>query len=93
MKKYPIVEVEWEDITSWDSWHTMDMAEKEGCITIKTVGYLVSKDKNYIRTVSTMHKSEGDSVSHQHTYPRSIVRSIRRLDAPEKRQEPKDHKQ
>lgn len=61
-KPLPIVEVEWVDITSYHSWMDLKDAEAYKPVGIRSVGYLLNRDKKNIRLVMTTSDDMGAAV-------------------------------
>lgn len=60
--KMPLVEVVWKDATSVSGWNSIqDMAEHMEMMTVRTVGYLIKKDKQAIKLA--MSHTEDDSTN------------------------------
>lgn len=49
--KYPIIEVTFHDITTWDNWEHPECAKDETPCLCKAVGYLVHEDDSFIKLV------------------------------------------
>lgn len=74
-----LVQVEWLDITSHDgAWLDMKEAEEYAPTPMKTVGFLLKEDPEYIVVVSTIADSL-DSVGSTNAIPRGCIQSVTKL--------------
>ena len=83
-RKWPIVEVEWEDSKGWPGWtHIEDVlaeASKACSLTQYTVGYLIRRDRRYIVVAGSQADTESsDTANGSMQIPRSAIRSLRIL--------------
>ncbi len=76
MKKMVLVEVEWVDVYTVSPWKCMDMCEDEQPPLCKSVGWLMARNKEYIRIAGMV--SEEDCASRQ-VIPRGCIKSIKRI--------------
>lgn len=77
--KHKIVEVEWVDSTGWDGWHSLDEARKEECISIKSIGYVVSSNRKSLSITGDIDSQQNPKVGRQMSIPRGCIKGIRRL--------------
>jgi hypothetical protein len=71
-----IVEVLWEDITSNTGWHEPKEILHYKPLEIKTVGYLINKDKKYLKLGHTVSE---DNDSDFTIIPVGVIKKIRSL--------------
>lgn len=72
-----IVEVEWVDITSYSNWKDPNEAGNIKPTGVKTVGYLVNKDKKNIRVA--MSVTEDLDMAPVKVIPLGVVTRVRRI--------------
>ena len=78
VKKYPIVEIIWQDATSHQGWHDIDeLAEDFECMNVRSVGYLIKKDRKFVKIV--MGITEDDQTNMVMVIPAKWVQSIKVL--------------
>lgn len=82
---HTIVDVDWLDAvcTGGSEWQTQEEVTEAvlaGPSRVRSVGYLIHEDDNYIAIVDTII-TDGDSCGYVHVIPRGMVRSIRRLNS------------
>ena len=81
--KWPLsklVEIVWEDITSdSNGWVSQDEASQHShCVIMKSVGYLLSKDKKYVKICMTQADEEL-GIALVKSFPIGCVKKIRTL--------------
>lgn len=57
-EKYPIVEVNFQDITTYSTWDSPDCIKEEKPILCRAVGYLVEETDDFIRLIFMYAPSE-----------------------------------
>ena len=73
-----IIEVEWEDASGGHYWDTAESLSKERIYIVKTVGYVVRDDDEYVILVQCVdNNKDGASVSGHMRIPRAYIRSSR----------------
>lgn len=80
--KYPLVEIEWLDITSNVAWVNQETIEASRPRTCYTVGYLYSKDANITRLFSTHCPDDSiddEPYSDIRIFPTGCIVNIRKL--------------
>ena len=78
-QRWQSVVVEWLDITSHDgAWLELKEAEEYVPTPMKTMGYLLKEENDYIVVVSTV-ASTMDSVGSTNAIPRGCIQSITKL--------------
>ena len=75
--KHKVVEVDWVDITSYSEWKDEHDAQKVQPTSIKSVGYLVNKDKKNIRFAMSICKDGG--MAPVKVIPMGVVKKVRRI--------------
>lgn len=78
MKPTPLVEVEWQDAYSDDSWQSAKKARKSGPMWCRTVGYLLREDDDAIVLADTICETERD-VAGTWYIPKGMVRKVRKI--------------
>ena len=84
-RKWPIVEVEWEDSMSFgDGWkeynEVVECVSRNNGMMQYTAGYLMKKSRRYIVIVGSQGDTESsDKVSGNIQIPRSAIRTLRIL--------------
>ena len=74
---FPIVYVKWDDAYACASWKDLEDYEMEG-MEVETVGYLVKKDRRFIRIASSLSKNRTQG-SDFTTIPRKMILELREL--------------
>lgn len=69
-----IVKVEWEDITCQHGWSDLDRVDNT--IIISSVGYLLSKDKKYLRITPSI-SIDNNSKTESLVIPMGVVKKIK----------------
>ena len=77
MKKDKIIEVEWVDSTSNDSWKTIEKHTQDTMIKCRTVGYLNRNDDEMVQVVQS--KSDENHAMASLMIPKKCVTRIRKL--------------
>jgi len=82
-----IVEVEWEDSTSFNGWKTPDVVARfvgAGSMKCRTTGYLLHKDRNRVAICQSIGRDEDNefstSIAECLIIPRKCVKSIVELE-------------
>ena len=79
MQEWQSVLVEWVDITSHDgAWLDLKEAEEYAPTPMKTIGFLLKEEPDYIIVVSTASEIM-DSVGSTNAIPRGCIKKITRL--------------
>lgn len=76
-KRNKIVEVTWEDTAGYSTWKTPESLEHENGIMVKSIGYLVERNKNHIKICGDW--SDQDDIHHATVIPTGCVKKIRRI--------------
>lgn len=75
MKSQKIVEVTWVDITSYSEWRDLKTSGSLSPTLIKSVGYLINKDKKNVRIAMSWSEDMGIAVTK--VIPMGTVRKFR----------------
>ena len=78
MSDYPLVMIEWEDITgNSEPWYTIEDALELEPARMKSVAWLISEQPDFIIISSTLgDKKEASDIN---CIPRSVIKSIRNV--------------
>lgn len=79
-KKLPIVEVEWEDSSGYEGWHSKAEHIAAGVGVCRSTGYLLKSSRKAITLVQSLddrgkHFKVADSIN----IPRGAVKAMRKL--------------
>jgi hypothetical protein len=77
-KRYPLVEVEWEDSAGTAGWGSVAVHVDHPIARCRTAGYLVHRSRQKLVVVGSCDDTNGN-VADSMTIPRFAVRSIKRL--------------
>lgn len=78
MHKKPLVVVEWDDISSYDSWADEKESPRWTVIRCTTVGWRLKGDRKNLIMTST--RADTGKCNDRQVIPKGVVRSIRRLE-------------
>jgi len=76
-KKYPLMEVVWDDITSNHSWQDIEETKKETPIRAKSIGWKIRGDGKNITLATMLSVDEDDRVGERVIIPKGCIRYSR----------------
>jgi hypothetical protein len=72
------VEISWVDATGHSGWQTVSEAMAKRPVLMYTLGYLIDRNKKYIKLVRSLD-NDGEDVGDVFTIPTDWVQRVRRL--------------
>ena len=78
MKKYPLVVVEWDDVSSVGGWEDIKESQQFKPFRAKMVGWEIHKDRENI-VITTALDNDGEC-NGRRVIPRGCIRGIRRIE-------------
>lgn len=78
MKKYPLIVVEWDDVSSFSSWEEIEKSQQAKPFRAKMVGWEIHRDRENI-VIATAFDNDGEC-NGRRVIPRGCIRDIRRLE-------------
>ncbi len=83
-KREQIVEVTWQDSSSYGAWAERDARSKSTCDPITSVGYVLKRDRGHLTLCQSItHRppaEKPDHVNNTFVIPRGCIKSIRRIE-------------
>lgn len=77
MKKFRIVEVTWQDASSYNYWEFLDDLDRNVALLIKTVGFLLDNRKKEIVLARSL--TEDNSTEGRFVIPKGWIKKIRTI--------------
>lgn len=78
MKKYPLVIIEWDDVSSTGGWESIKESQQLKPFRAKMVGWAIHKDRENIVIATAFDNDE--ECNGRRVIPRGCVRGIRKLE-------------
>lgn len=78
MRKLPLIEIIWDDISGQSGWDTLENVKKTEPVVCTTVGWQVKSTAKKLIVVST--HSDNKTYSDRNTIPKGCIKSIRRIE-------------
>lgn len=79
-KKYPLMEIVWDDITSHHAWDDIEETEKDTPVRAKSIGWKIRGNKTCITLATMLSVDEEGRVGERVTIPKGCIRYSRRIE-------------
>lgn len=78
IRKRQLIVVEWDDISNYSGWQDEKESHKWTPLRCVSVGWKLKSDRKNLKIAAT--RSETDQCSDRSVIPKSVIRSIRRIE-------------